>query len=206
MNQQKRCHFAIHYEKTSAIWQLSDFLLENLPLYQQNLTFCCIGTDRSTGDSLGPLVGSYLQSMHNFPFPVIGTLEKPLHALNLCDTIEQLAIDKPFVVAIDACLGDEPSVGLIVANDDAIQPGKAVKKQLPPIGDFSIKGVVNIGGFMETTVLQTTRLHVTQSISNVISQAILLAWQRYLLNIKHNRNNNAYDDNRWQQIGHTYFR
>ena len=206
MKQSNISRFAIHYEKSSAIWQLSDFLLEYLPLHEQNLTFCCIGTDRSTGDSLGPLVGSYLQSMHSFPFRVIGTLEQPLHALNLEEKVAELKTEQPFVVAIDACLGDEPSVGLIVTTNTAIQPGKAVNKQLPPIGDFAIKGVVNVGGFMEAAVLQNTRLHVTQSMSAIIAKAILMTWQRYLLNEKHHSNNDTNNHNAWKQIGYTNFR
>ena len=206
MKHPKLSRFAIHYEKSSAIWQLSDFLLEHLPLYEQNLTFCCIGTDRSTGDSLGPLVGSYLNSMPNFPFKVIGTLEQPVHALNLHETIEHLELEKPFVVAIDACLGDEPSVGFIVLSNSAIQPGKAVKKQLPPIGNISIKGVVNVGGFMEAAVLQNTRLHVTQTMSSVIAKAILLTWQRYLLNGKLSRHDDRNNQDAWQKIGYTNFR
>ncbi len=46
----------------------------------------CIGTDRGTGDCLGPYVGHRLSS---FCFPgiyVYGTLVQPVHALNLCDT------------------------------------------------------------------------------------------------------------------------
>lgn len=206
MQQPNQDRFAIHYEKSSAVWQLSDYLLASLPLHQPNLTFCCIGTDRSTGDSLGPLVGSYLDSAHNFPFPVIGTLQFPLHALNIEETAIKLNQEKPFVVAIDACLGEESSIGLIVSTEGAIYPGKAVKKQLPPIGNIAIKGVVNVGGFMEATVLQNTRLHVTQSMSAIIAKAILLSWQRYLLNVKHHRNDDANNDNAWQQIGYTNFR
>lgn len=206
MKQPASKHFAIHYEKSSAIWQLSDELLTTIPFHDQHMTFCCIGTDRSTGDSLGPLVGSYLKSSLSFPFPIIGTLQAPLHALNLEETANDLQAQQPFVVAIDACLAEESAVGLIVLNDGPIFPGKAVKKQLPPIGNIAIKGVVNVGGFMEAAILQNTRLHVTQTMSTIIAKAILLAWQRYLLNVKHNRDNECNNDDAWQQIGYTNFR
>lgn len=206
MKQPASNHFAIHYEKPSAIWQLSEQLLSAIPFDDEKLTFCCIGTDRSTGDSLGPIVGSYLKSSFNFPFKIVGTLEHPLHALNIEQTVTDLQKTNPYLVAIDACLGEEKSVGLIVMNDGPIYPGKAVKKKLPPIGNTAIKGVVNVGGFMEATILQNTRLHVTQTMSSIIAKAILLAWQRYLLNIKHNYDNDRNNENSWQQIGYTNFR
>ena len=45
--------------------------------------FLCIGTDRSTGDSLGPLVGHKLRRRSLRGAAVIGTLDKPVHAMNL---------------------------------------------------------------------------------------------------------------------------
>ena len=56
----------------------------------QILVFCCIGTDRSTGDALGPMTGSFLTQLVSFPFQVVGTLDNPLHALNLEETVAEL--------------------------------------------------------------------------------------------------------------------
>lgn len=122
------------------------------------------------------------------------------------ETIDTLQQKQPFIVAIDACLSEEDAVGFIVINDGPIFPGKAVKKQLPPIGNIAIKGVVNVGGFMEAAILQNTRLFVTQTMALTIAKALLLAWQRHLLNGKHNRDNNPYNQYTRQQIGYTNFR
>lgn len=43
----------------------------------------CIGTDRSTGDSLGPLIGYQLRQRGLKHIHVVGTLNKPVHAMNL---------------------------------------------------------------------------------------------------------------------------
>ena len=45
----------------------------------------CIGTDRSTGDSLGPLIGHKLRDLgqKNERVQVVGTLDCPVHAMNL---------------------------------------------------------------------------------------------------------------------------
>lgn len=201
-------HHVIHYEKPTAVWQLSEYFLEYIPFHHEQLIFCCIGTDRSTGDALGPLVGNQLVQDLTFPFQVLGTLEKPVHALNLLETKAHLesTTPNPFTIAIDACLGDQSSIGSIILKDGPLYPGKAVQKELPPIGDLSIKGVVNVGGFMETAVLQNTRLHVTHTMSHTIARALQLAWQRYVLNKRHTYDNHSHYHKSRQQIGYTNFR
>lgn len=50
---------------------------------KRGIVFLCIGTDRSTGDSLGPLIGYKLNQMKISKATVFGTLERPVHAMNL---------------------------------------------------------------------------------------------------------------------------
>lgn len=197
----------VHHEQTGAVWKLSDLFLEYIPFEKEHIIFCCIGTDRSTGDALGPLTGSFLSSYHSFPFEVIGTLENPLHAINLPSKVEELnkLPSKPFIVAIDACLGSEKHIGQILVHEGPLLPGKAVNKELPPIGDISIKGIVNVAGFMEMMVLQNTRLNVTYSMSNKIARSLLLSFQRHLLKKKKDSNNYADNNYSGQQIGYSNF-
>ncbi|MEK3764120.1 MULTISPECIES: spore protease YyaC [unclassified Solibacillus] len=201
-------NYSVHYEQTSAVWELSEIFLKMVPFEHEKLIFCCIGTDRSTGDALGPIIGSQLHQTFSFPFPVVGTLEAPLHALNIVDRYEQLIKENEnaFIIAIDACLGESNAIGSILIQHGPLFPGKAVKKELPPIGNVSIKGIVNVGGFMEAKVLQNTRLHVTYSMSDKIVRALVLAWQRHLLKQKNNRYEYSDHQNRWQQIGYSNFR
>jgi hypothetical protein len=58
--------------------ELARFLhtIKRQVLDSKDLMFLCIGTDRSTGDSLGPLVGTMLEEA-GYPH-VIGTLQYPL--------------------------------------------------------------------------------------------------------------------------------
>lgn len=67
----------------------------------------CIGTDRSTGDSLGPLVGMKLAEKQPTRFHVYGTLADPVHAVNLNEKLDIIHHNhrNPFIIAIDACLG-----------------------------------------------------------------------------------------------------
>ncbi|MET0958718.1 MAG: spore protease YyaC [Psychrobacillus psychrotolerans] len=186
----------IYYKETGAVWRLSNYFIEQIPFDHPNLVFCCIGTDRSTGDALGPMTGSFLSQLKSFPFEIVGTLDNPLHALNIEEITDTLLSSTiaPYIIAIDACLGNVNNIGQIIVQPGPLFPGKAVKKDLPPIGDVSIKAIVNIGGFMEYNVLQSTRLSLTYDMGKIISRSLLLAWHRYNLKVINNSNSNA-DDN-----------
>ena len=176
----KTYDYRIHYKDSGAIWKLSTLFLDHIPFDNTNLVFLCIGTDRSTGDSLGPLTGSRLVEFNTFPFPVIGTLENPLHALNLEQQIDNIISTTPeaYTVAVDACLGKGSSIGQVLFQDGSMQPGQAVGKDLPSVGNASIKGIVNIAGFMEHAVLQSTRLYLPFEMSRTIARALQLAYNR----------------------------
>lgn len=186
----------IYYKETGAVWRLSNYFIEQIPFDHPNLVFCCIGTDRSTGDALGPMTGSFLSQLKSFPFEIVGTLDNPLHALNIEEITDTLLSSSiaPYIIAIDACLGNVNNIGQIIVQRGPLFPGKAVKKDLPPIGDVSIKAIVNIGGFMEYNVLQSTRLSLTYDMGKIISRSLLLAWHRYNLKVINNSNSNA-DEN-----------
>ncbi|TXC89400.1 spore protease YyaC [Metabacillus litoralis] len=171
----------IYYENDGAIQLLSESLLKNLPrLYYKPIVIICIGTDRSTGDCLGPLIGSSIKK-EIAHFHVYGTLKDPVHAVNLEETLEliQEKHNNPFIIAIDACLGRLKSVGYIQVDKGSIKPGAGVNKDLPAVGDMHITGIVNISGYMEFLVLQNTRLHLVMSMSEIISQGILDAEKAY---------------------------
>lgn len=150
------------------------FFLSHLYIAPSPLIILCIGTDRSTGDSLGPLVGTQLQSMSIQNATVFGTLEEPVHAVNLQNTIDQIHSEyiQPFILAIDACLGRTESVGSIRVKEGPLQPGTGVNKDLPNVGNIQIVGIVNVGGFMEYMVLQNTRLSLVMRMAHIISRGI----------------------------------
>lgn len=140
------------------------------------IVLVCIGTDRSTGDALGPLVGSYLTERTLPGCTVLGTLDNPVHATNLADTMAW--VDKqfanPFVLAVDACLGRVESVGYLTVGSGSLKPGAAVNKTLPEVGKVYVTGIVNVGGFMEFLVLQNTRLSLVYRMAKVAAEGIML--------------------------------
>jgi putative sporulation protein YyaC len=138
------------------------------------IVFVCIGTDRSTGDSLGPLVGTLLEEKVISPFFVYGTLENPIHAVNLKEQLYDIhqRHHNPFIIGIDACLGRLKSVGVIQIAEGPVKPGAGVNKDLPEVGDIHITGIVNVSGFMEFFVLQNTRLNLVLKMAKTIANGI----------------------------------
>lgn len=152
--------------------ELSSYLREAVTM-QRPVVFLCIGSDRATGDSLGPFIGQQLlenrlrkakkeepsRSSHSlfrsFLLPskpasrgsslVFGTLHTPVHAVNLAQTISHIYshFKNPYLVAIDAALGARNHIGAVTLASGSLLPGIGVNKQLPSVGDVHITGIVN---------------------------------------------------------------
>lgn len=161
--------------------EVGDFLYKELvDIYKSNreIIFICIGTDRCTGDSLGPLIGykskKFFKNLSRHNLFIYGTLESPIHAKNLIDIVSKIKINfkNPYIIAIDSCLGSINNIGKVFIDKSSIFPGLAVNKELPPIGDLSITGIVNISGGYEFLILQNTRLFTVMTLADCISKGI----------------------------------
>lgn len=167
------CRFP--YDEADTVNLFSRKLVSYIPSSMvRPVIIICIGTDRSTGDSLGPLVGSKLHEKDTSYFHVYGTLDEPIHAVNLEEQLIKIKRrhHNPFIIAIDACLGRLNSVGIISIGDGPVKPGAGVNKQLPSVGDIHITGIVNVSGFMEFFVLQNTRLSLVMKMASAIADGI----------------------------------
>lgn len=142
----------------------------------KELVLLCIGTDRSTGDALGPIIGHKLShSLSKYSYVhLYGTLDNPVHAKNLQEKLETIcdSLNNPFIIAIDACLGKVDRIGYITINKGPLKPGAGVNKNLPAVGDISITGIVNLSGYMEYLVLQNTRLSLVMKMADTLAQSI----------------------------------
>ena len=170
----------IHYEQPGAASRLADALcrvLQSARLPGQPLVFLCIGTDRSTGDCLGPLVGRSLAAWVASWVHVVGSLDDPVHASNLEEAMTQVEQTWPeaSVVAVDACLGRLETVGTITVGAGPLCPGAGVNKTLPQVGGAYVTGTVNVGGFMEYFVLQNTRLSLVVRMADVVAEGLATA-------------------------------
>lgn len=170
--------YYISRKKRNAPAKLSQSLQECMSQCQKNwkeIVILCIGSDRITGDSLGPYVG-YRLSQHHLPSTFIyGTLQAPVHALNLRETVEEIYSRHPhcLLIAIDASIGSKNHLGYITVCSGALHPGAGVHKDLPAVGDISITGIVCSSGLFEQLALQNTRLSFVISMADIIAAALL---------------------------------
>mgnify|MGYP000182774449 CR=1 FL=1 len=168
----------VHYAEPFAVESLAAAIRERLSLYRWSdkrpWVLLCIGTDRLTGDALGPLVGTKLAASCGHSFYVYGTLADPVHALNLREKLREIYIryENAFIVAVDASLGDPRNIGVINVGVGPLSPGAGVKRSLPYVGHLYITGVVSTGGLGG---LLSTRLHLVMRQAEIIAAAILRA-------------------------------
>lgn len=169
-----RVHYT-SYEASELISnEIESLILEQEKEGKNEVVFVCIGTDRSTGDSLGPLIGTKLRGFEKDGFYAYGDLENPVHAQNLDQTMNEIKekFTNPIIIAIDACLGKVDSIGVICVGRGSLKPGSALNKNLQSVGDIYITGIVNVGGFMDLMVLQGTRLSFVLKMSEKIAYSI----------------------------------
>lgn len=166
----------IDINRNGAVWNLSRAVLKRLPpvMDQRKIIILCIGSDRCTGDSLGPLVGYRLNRYHAFGASVMGCLEEPVHATNLSDTIKKIETEIPesYIIAVDACLGIANHIGKISVGSGPVKPGAGLKKDLPAVGNMHINGIVNYCGWMNFMVLQNTRLGLVMKMAETIADGL----------------------------------
>lgn len=107
--------------------------------YYKEIVVICVGTDKSIQDSVACIVGTLLENkLKNVK--VYGTLEYPIHALNLEHKLEDIKIKHKdaFFIGIDACLGSAKDFCKICYRETPVKPGAGVGKTLPTVGDISI--------------------------------------------------------------------
>lgn len=146
---------------------LRDFFADIRSRYSlEQITFLCIGTDRSTGDALGPLTGSGLRA-YGFP-SVVGTMSAPCDASSLEACLAGIPEDH-IVVAVDACLGQPQSVGSYLVSDEPLFPAQSVGHALPAVGHYSVAAVVNVKGPKPYSTLQMTSLYHVMGMAGQIA-------------------------------------
>ena len=185
-------NYYIDSNERNAFIKFSDILYKTIKKYitsnHKEIVFVCIGTDRSTGDSLGPLIGYKIKDMRYNNIFVMGDLDNPVHAKNLSEItyIVKERFESPFLIAVDACLGKMDHVGYITIGKGSIKPGSGVNKDLEPIGDIHITGIVNFGGFMDFMILQNTRLSLVMRLADIVASGIKYAAWKMTMEMKEN--------------------
>ncbi|MBP2114344.1 spore protease YyaC [Paenibacillus silagei] len=139
----------------------------------EQLTFLCIGTDRSTGDALGPLTGSRLLE-YGFP-NVTGTLPAPCDADNLIQRITEIP-EGQIIIAVDACLGPPAAIGCYFAAAQPLRPAESVGGLLPAVGNYSLAAIVDVNSPRPYRTIQTTPLYRVMVMADQIARAAALGF------------------------------
>ncbi|MBC8079853.1 MAG: spore protease YyaC [Gorillibacterium sp.] len=147
-------------EKLSEVWRKQG--------PTSKVAFICVGSDMSTGDSFGPIVGTLL-SEAGYKY-VTGTLEQPCDSSNLLERLKELPAETS-ILAIDSCVG--VSVGCFQVNGQPLAPGKFMGKPLPHVGLASLLAVVCRNTENPYRALQTASLHRVMTMAKQTAAAIM---------------------------------
>lgn len=150
--------------------------IRNFVEFYEDVIIVNIGTDRIIMDAIAPIVGTMLHE-NNCTLKVYGTIQDPIHALNIHIKLEEIKTKHPFskIIGIDACLGDKKDIGKIIIRDEGICAGKGAGKILPKVGKISIIGVVETDDNPDLFIGRSVRLDLVYSMAKLIADIVLTA-------------------------------
>lgn len=166
--------YSFHYNNAMARTGVYMALKNLLGTLSASPVVLCIGSDLAVGDSLGPIVGTMLQTGRPFQGYIYGTLKNPITAKEAKYLVDFLKKTHPHrdIIAVDAAVGEEQDVGLVKVTAGAIRPGAGANKRLPKVGDVSILGIVAKKAPLSYPLFNLTRLGAVYSMADIIAGAI----------------------------------
>lgn len=202
----------VYYYSCKERRQLLNFsnnLFEMMCKYPDSLhsiAILCIGTDKVTGDSLGPFVGhqirKQLASLNGTrekaflpDIRIFGTLKNPVHAVNLEETLETIKKDYKkkgidfescLLVVVDASLGYPNHLGCVTLTNQPLTPGEGVNKKLPQVGQISVTGIIGEArnsSYKSQLSLRHTKLSDLMELADFISDGIMDCLKRLYLHL-----------------------
>ncbi len=135
----------------------------------------CVGSDKISGDSVGPLVGELLVNRFNLRCFVYGVSGRSVNGKNLPEYIEFISRvhpDSP-IIAVDACVSNCIPVGSIKVIGGGITPRRAVTNTANSVGDLGILGVV------EKPSKDTLNTLMSVPLDNVLKISFKIAFMLY---------------------------
>ncbi|MDY6366918.1 MAG: spore protease YyaC [Clostridia bacterium] len=149
--------------------------IERLNKNKKALTVACVGSDLVLGDSLGPIIGTFIEERCKSNY-VYGTLKNPITAKDvdyLSLYLKKIHYNS-IILSIDAAVGEKSDVGTIKVINHGLKPGLGVNKNLLAIGDISIMGVVAEKSIKNNNLFNATRLGFVYKMAKVISTGLEL--------------------------------
>lgn len=139
---------------------------------KRDLAFVCIGNNQIVGDSLGPLVGSYLKNNSNLE--VFGDINNNICEKEDLEKIYPKLKDK-CVLAIDSAISNYGIIGEIFITKNPLKVATGMNLDKGTIGDISIKGIVarnKCDPYKNFLNLQNSDLYFLRNLAVTIGQGI----------------------------------
>lgn len=146
------------------------------------LVILCVGTDKITGDCLGPLVGTKLKellSCYNiFNINIYGTLENNISYSNAKINLNIIEKMHPnaYIIVVDAALSKRENIGKIFIEKNETVLGKGLNKNKIRVGKLSIKAVVGENRKIPKYnfyTLKNTSLNTVINLANIVAEGIV---------------------------------
>lgn len=142
--------------------------------------FLCLGTDRVTGDTFGPIVGHKLKQFygHTKNIEIFGDLDKTVCNNNIEEWVKIIRgkYANPFIISIDSALScNDKNIGKIIVAKGGIILGSSLGKNNYSIGNMNIKGIVarNLGNPRQNfRLLQNIHLGDIVKMADVVASGI----------------------------------
>ena len=100
----------------------------------EEILILCIGDSKLIGDSLGPLIGSFLERN-----------KSDIGYNDLIEIAKHINYNKEYyttIITIDSALGSNQNIGKILIDNTTLCAGSGVNTGEKLIGDISIRGIV----------------------------------------------------------------
>lgn len=143
------------------------------------IVFLCVGTNKITGDMIGPIVGQKLKdNLKQENVKIYGDMINTLNLKNASKIIKKVKAKylNPFYITIDTALGKENMINKIIIGKGKIEIGKAIRDGIEFFSHINIKVVV--GKYDESSENNMKTLENVNSdsiiyLSNIITNGIL---------------------------------
>jgi len=150
---------------------LIEQLLDKL-YYKHKPIILCLGSEKVIADTLGPLVGHFLQTNYKINTFVYGSLNRTVNNDNFKIYYEHILKthkNQPILI-VDASLGTLENLGTIqIKNSGVIFANNKYAKE---VGDVSITGVVLPQGLQCKCLLKQTKLSLIYNMAKEIASVI----------------------------------
>ena len=108
------------------------------------LLFLCIGSEKISGDCIGPIVGTLLKEKYRIPYPVLGTEDNSVNGANIRayrDNIKKYFPDYK-IIAVDSAVGDDKDLWTLKIREGGVRAGGALNPSVEYYGEVGILAVV----------------------------------------------------------------